>query len=85
MSRLFSSGHAADMIIAVMLAEALWLVAWRGWPVVDMLALLLPGALIVIALRAALTGQDWRWVALPLVLSFPAHLADAARRRPAGR
>ena len=77
-------GHAADIVIAVMLAEALWLVMRRGWPIVDTLTLLLPGALILIALRAALTGQNWRWIALPLMLSFPVHLADAARRRPAG-
>ncbi len=84
LARLFASGHAADIVIAVMLAEALWLVMRRGWPLIDTLTLLLPGALILLALRAALTGQDWRWIALPLLLSLPVHVTDAARRRPAG-
>ncbi len=81
--RLFDSGRAADIVLAVMLVEALWLVARRGWRIADALTLLLPGALILLALRAALAGLDWRWIALPLMLSFPAHLADVARRRPA--
>ena len=81
MSQLFESGHAADLILAVMLAEALWLVGRRGWRVADALTLLIPGALILVGLRAALTHQDWPWVALPLILSFPVHLADVARRR----
>lgn len=78
---LFAGGHAADIILAVMLAEALWLVGRRGWPIADALTLLLPGALLLLALRAALTQMDWHWIALPLMLSFPVHLADVARRR----
>jgi len=42
---------------------------------------LLPGALLLIALRAALTGAGWAWVALFVTLSLPAHLADMRRRR----
>lgn len=78
---LFAGGHSADIILTVMLVEALWLVGRRGWPIADALTLLLPGALILVALRAALTQMDWRWIALPLILSFPVHLADVARRR----
>ena len=40
----------------------------------------LPGALLVLALRAALVGADWRWIALPLALSWPFHLIDVRRR-----
>ena len=36
--------------------------------------------LMMLALRAALTGAAWQWIALPLVLSFPLHLADLVRR-----
>ncbi|OHC94060.1 MAG: hypothetical protein A2792_03095 [Sphingomonadales bacterium RIFCSPHIGHO2_01_FULL_65_20] len=36
--------------------------------------------LMMLALRAALTGAAWPWIALPLVLSFPLHLADLQRR-----
>lgn len=84
MARLFASGHAVDIVLAVMLAEAGWLVARRGWPLGAALAALLPGALILLALRGALTGQDWRWIALPLTLSLPVHLVDIVRRRPVG-
>ena len=85
MARLFASGHAVDIVLAVLLAEALWLVGRRGWAVADAAALLLPGALFLAALRAALTGQDWPWIAVPLALSFPVHLADVIRRGAHGR
>jgi hypothetical protein len=37
--------------------------------------------MMLLALRAALTGLAWPWIALALAASFPAHLADLARRR----
>jgi hypothetical protein len=40
---------------------------------------LTPGMLMLFALRAALTGLDWPWVAVPLIMSLPVHLADLAR------
>jgi hypothetical protein len=42
----------------------------------------LPGALLLLALRAVLSGAGWPWVALFLAASFPAHLADLWRRPP---
>ncbi|QYU69011.1 hypothetical protein J4558_02375 [Leptolyngbya sp. 15MV] len=80
MEALFESGRAADIVLAVLLLEALWLVR-KGWSVADVVAMLAPAALIVLGLRAALTGAAWYWVAIPLALSLPAHLADLARRR----
>ncbi|HVF94008.1 MAG TPA: hypothetical protein VM900_06810 [Sphingomonas sp.] len=50
---------------------------WRAW---DAMLRLMPGVLMLVALRGALTGLDWYWIALPLALSFPVHLADLARR-----
>jgi hypothetical protein len=41
---------------------------------------LAPGAFILVALRGALTGSDWRWIALSLALSFPLHVADLMQR-----
>ena len=64
------------LVIAIELA---WLVA-RGWSISAALLRLGPGALLLLALRAALTGLDWPWIALPLLLSFPVHLADLIRR-----
>lgn len=63
-----------------MLAESAWLTRWRGWPIPDAVLRLLPGALMLLALRAALTGVTWPWIALALAASFPAHLADVLRR-----
>lgn len=80
MEALFASGHAADIVLAALLLEALWL--WlRGWKVADLLTMLLPAALIVVGLRAALVGADWPWISAPIALSFPVHIADVVRRR----
>lgn len=67
-------------MLAVIAIELVWLVGRGGWRVDDALLRLGPGALMLVALRNALTGLDWPWIALPLILSFPVHLADLARR-----
>jgi hypothetical protein len=76
----FSSGRAVDVVLAVLLIEALWL-KWRGnaWP--GILATLMPAVLMMIALRAGLTGLPWPYIALPLAAAFPVHLYDLHRRR----
>lgn len=81
---LFDRGHAADLILAIMLAEFVWLTTRGGWHKRAAFFRLVPGALMIVALRCALTGTDWRWIALALAASFPVHLADlalTARRR----
>lgn len=80
---LFVSGHAADLVLGVLLIEAVWL-RRRGWRWGEIVGLLGPAALIVLGLRAALTGAVWWWIALPLALSLPLHLLDL-RTRLAGR
>ena len=85
MAWLFASGHAVDVVLAVIAVEFAWLSGRRGWRASDAFLRLAPGALMLVALRAALTGQDWRWIALPLLLSFPVHLADLARTGPGRR
>jgi predicted small integral membrane protein len=85
MSGFFASGHVVDMIVVIMLAEAAWLMTRRGagkrFGLLDALCTFGPGMFILLALRAALTGMDWPWIALPLAVSFPLHLLDLARRR----
>jgi hypothetical protein len=76
----FASGHAADLILGVLAAEALWLKLARHWGWSAILCLLGPGALMMIGLRAAVTGEDWWWIALPLGLSLPLHLYDLKSR-----
>ncbi len=79
MQAFFASGHAVDVVLAVIAIEAAWLVL-RGRPVVDVALTLLPAILILIALRAALTDWSWPWIAVPLAAAFPVHLLDLARR-----
>jgi hypothetical protein len=81
---LFASGHAADLILIVLAAEFVWLVM-RGGKALDVALALGPAVFIVLALRGALTGADWPLIALPLMLSFPVHIADLWRRGLLGR
>ena len=75
----FASGHAADVVLAVLAVEGLWL-KLKGWSLAAIAGLLGPAIFIVIGLRAALVGADWWWVAIPLALSFPLHLMDLRSR-----
>ena len=75
----FESGHAADAVVVVLAIEALWLrrCGW-AWPRIAMA--LGPAVFIVLAVRAALVGASWHWVALALAASFPLHMVDILRR-----
>lgn len=64
-----------------MLAECIVLIRRRRSPAATIVLAFLPGALILLAVRAALTASGWPWVALALAAAFPAHLADLRRRR----
>lgn len=63
-----------------MALEFVWLVTRGRWPVADAALRLLPGALMIMALRSAMVGAGWPLIALPLAVSFPIHLADLRRR-----
>jgi hypothetical protein len=80
MSWLFASGHAVDIVLVFMMIEGGWLVASKR-PVLAVLLMLAPGAMMMLALRAALIGSEWYWIALPLTVSLPLHLADLRHRR----
>ncbi len=80
MSALFASGRAVDIVLAVMLVEVVVLIARRRQAATTVALAFLPGALILLAARAALTGAGWPVVAAWLAASFPAHLADVRRR-----
>lgn len=79
MSGFFASGHAIDLVLGFLALEVLVLMRRSGALTAVLAAL--PGAFLLLALRAALTGAPWPWVALWISLSLPAHLADLARRR----
>jgi hypothetical protein len=80
MEAFFSSGRAVDVVLLVLAAEAVWL-KWRGGRWADIIPALLPAVLMMLGLRAALTGMAWPWIAIPLALAFPVHVLDL-RRRP---
>lgn len=81
MSALFDSGRIVDLILALVVLEALLLLGTRfrrggGIAPRALLANLLAGVCLLLALRGALTGADWIWPALFLLLALPAHLID---------
>lgn len=85
MEDLVRSGGVADVILACLVIEAVALVAWhrttgRGPAPLAVLALLLPGAFLVVALRLALTGGDAVLVAAALVGALVAHVWDLSGR-----
>jgi uncharacterized membrane protein SirB2 len=85
LSELFTSGRIVDLVLAFTLIEAAALIVWhrrtgRGLPPASVVVLLLPGICLMLALRAALTDASWPWLALLLLASLAAHLADLVRR-----
>ncbi len=86
MERLFASGAAVDVVLGVIVLEFAALLAMatagaRRARAVDLVFALAPGACILLALRAALTGGGWATCAFWLAASFPFHLVDLMRRR----
>jgi hypothetical protein len=86
LNTLFASGRVVDLVLLVMVAEWVFLFLRRrgreeGPPMVDRVLAFAPGVCLLLALRAALTGAGWPWVAAALAASFPFHIADLIRRR----
>ena len=87
MSGLFASGRIVDIVLAITAIEAALLLAYhrrtgRGPAPKDVVGMLLAGACLMLALREALVGAEWRWIALWLAAAFVAHLNDLRRRWP---
>lgn len=85
MSGFFADGSAVDLILVFMILEGIVLAVYRrrtgrGIALVDLAAMLLAGAFLLLALRAALTGASWSGIAGWLSAALVAHLADLARR-----
>jgi hypothetical protein len=85
MEEFVQSGRLTDVILTVMAVEVLVVgyFLWRrnqGIGVVSFVASLLSGASLVLALRAALTDAGWQYVALYVIASLLAHLAEIAIR-----
>lgn len=85
MSALFSSGRIIDLILLLVLLEAAVLTLWisragRRIAAVDLLGNLASGAFLLLAVRAALTGAAWTWIAASLLAALLAHVFDLRRR-----
>ncbi len=89
MADFVASGRIIDVIVAMMLVEAIALYAvhrrtGRGIAPPDILINLAAGASLMLAVRAALTGAGTGWLLLCLGVSLCAHIGDLGRRwRPA--
>jgi hypothetical protein len=83
LNALFASGHAVDIVLAVVALEMIAgaVVLGRARAKLDLFFALAPGFLLLLALRAALTDAGAVWVAAFLTASFPIHLIDHVRRR----
>ncbi|NNM00430.1 MAG: hypothetical protein HKO62_06740 [Gammaproteobacteria bacterium] len=82
---LITSGRIVDIMLAVVVIEWLALGAWRvirgnGLGIIGATMMLVPGTCLMLALRGALTGASWQWIALVLIASLFAHLTDMAIR-----
>ncbi|MCU0760231.1 MAG: hypothetical protein MUF07_13675 [Steroidobacteraceae bacterium] len=81
----FSDPRAIEWVLLFVLLEAavLW-AAWRrtgrGLAPAAIVACLLPGAFLMLAVRAALAGQGGRPVAAWLLAALAAHLVDLGVR-----
>jgi hypothetical protein len=85
MKELFAGGRIVELILALMVLEALVLGlhhrrTGRGIAPLDLVLNLAAGALLLLALRAALVDPDPLAPAPYLAVALLAHLADLARR-----
>lgn len=78
MQALFESGRIIDLILVFIVVEAALLWRWRRDPA--LLIGLLPGAALMLAVRQALVGAWWGYVAAWLGAALVLHLWDLRRR-----
>ena len=85
MTELLAGPALFDLVIAVLVLEAVLLLAWRGFsgggvPAADLLPPVLSGLCLLLAFRIWLGEGAWPWVALSLLVALAAHLFDLRRR-----
>ena len=85
LAQFFSSGRAVDLAIAITVIEAMALAAYhqrtgRGLAPKQYVLNVISGLCLMLALRFALTGSTWLWVALSLSTSGVIHALDMASR-----
>jgi hypothetical protein len=85
MPALFSGGRAIDLVLAFVVLEGLvllaaWRFAGRGLSPREVVSALVPGACLMLALRAALVEQSGVVIAAWLFAALVSHLTDLALR-----
>lgn len=85
MEQLFLSGRIVDIIVALVVVEAMALALFhaltgRGLALRAVAANLAAGLLLMLALRAALVDAHWTWIAALLAAALLAHVADLGSR-----
>lgn len=85
MEDFFASGRPADIGVAILLGEGAWAFVrarLRGGPIPwGRLAHLGSGAALMAALRFALTGAPWGFVAFAMSAGFAFHMAERLKAR----
>jgi hypothetical protein len=82
---LFTNGRIVDLALGLVVLEAVVLLVYarntgRGVAPVGALTNLAAGACLLLALRGALVGAPWEWMAAWLTAALFAHLADLGQR-----
>ena len=85
MAELFNSGRVVDLILLLVAAEGVALWVWhrrsgRGPSGLALIPNLVSGASLMLALRFALTGSSWIWIAVMMLCSLVAHGFDVMNR-----
>jgi hypothetical protein len=85
MGNLIASGHIVDAILGLVAVEFLAMTIYRhrtgfGIPAGDLIANLLSGVCLLLALRCALAGSSWVSIAVCLAAALLSHLADLRQR-----
>jgi hypothetical protein len=81
MKGLFASGHIIDFILILVVLEAALILILRfvkssGPAPLPFIVNLVAGASLMLALRNALAGSPWTWIAPCLIVALGAHLGD---------
>jgi len=89
MAALFESGRIVDLILALLVLEAVLacIVAllWRDrFPLAGLLLNIAAGGFLLLALRAGLVGAEWTVTGAWLAAAFAAHAGDLIQRVRSG-
>jgi hypothetical protein len=84
--RFFEGGAIVDFILGFMALELLVLIlvrkkSWLQHQLFEIIVQMGAGAALLLALRAALRGPDWRPIALWLLIALAFHLWELGLRR----